>query len=61
MKKKTKFFIRRVFLFIFLIAIIAGISLAVMTFINKDDNSNNDIPNVDSNVGNNNDEKKPNN
>lgn len=49
MKRKTKFFIRRTFLLLLLIALIAGAFFVVNAFINKDKdgNSNNDIPNVD--------------
>lgn len=57
MKRKTKFFIRRFFLVILMMALIVGISLAVKAFIerDKDNNSNIDVPNVDSNLGENKD------
>ncbi len=57
MKRKTKFFIRRFFLIIIMMALIVGIFFAVEAFINKDkdNNSNIDVPNVDSNLGENKD------
>ncbi len=53
MRRKTKFFIRRIFLLTLMIALIAGVFFVVDAFINKDkdNSSNNGVPNVDSNTG----------